>query len=441
MCMRFKPNTFSVRYSQASPTPSFSFSKPDQKDNLLYSAPRRGLQRLRFLLQLFEHVPDTPMFGPLSGRELSQGLEPQLDERSSRHQQEKAIRTPFGIEHLGGDVRVLEGIAPQVEKLREPQRHKRLLPRIYSFPALLHEMDLPVAVAERHEVTFITPIEDSRARVLLHLTPQEWNEVVSVEMDLEGLGASLVAFLNFLDNIRLARRCQQRWQHVLVREDVVRDCARLDDARPPDGARHAPSALPVRVLLPAKRRGSAIGPTQFLSAVVGRVHHNGVLSDPQLVEFGEELSDVTVVLDHAVGINAQSSLALGLLLQVPESVHPGRIPPAEEGLAGLVLALDEVQGSSGNLSIDGLHALPGQRAGIFDLLRTVRLRPGVQDAARPKSLLEFGILWVVRILRLLLCVQMVEVAKELVETMNGWQELVPVAKMIFAELASRITQG
>src|SRR6516225_5340476 len=36
---------------------------------------------------------------------------------------------------------------------------------------------------------------------------------------------------------------------------------------------------------------------------------------------------------------------------------------------------------------------------------------------------------------------MVEVAKELVETMNSRQELVPVAKMILAELTSRVTQG
>ena len=31
----------------------------------------------------------------------------------------------------------------------------------------------------------------------------------------------LVAFLNFLDDIRLARRCQQGWRHVVVREDVI----------------------------------------------------------------------------------------------------------------------------------------------------------------------------------------------------------------------------
>jgi hypothetical protein len=62
----------------------------------------------------------------------------------------------------------------------------------------------------------------------------------------------------------------------------------------------------------------------------------------------------------------------------------------------------------------------------------------VQDAAWSKSLLEFGILGVVRVLRLLLCVQVVEVTKELVETMNSRQELVPVAKMILAELAGGI---
>src|SRR5580704_11532449 len=201
------------------------------------------------------------MFGPLSWWELSQALEPLLDQRSGRQQQEKAIRAPFAIEHLRGDVRVLEGIAPEVEKLRQPQGHERLLPRQNSFPALLHEMDLPVAVAERHQVTFVTPVEDSRARILLHLARQERNEVVPVEMDLEGLGTGMVAFLNFLDNIRLARRCQQGWQHVVVREDFVGDCARLDDARPSDGAGNAPSTFPVRVLLAAKRRGSAIGPT------------------------------------------------------------------------------------------------------------------------------------------------------------------------------------
>ena len=96
---------------------------------LLHPAARRGFQRLCSLLELFEHVPDTPMLGPLSRREFSQALKPLLDQRSGRQQQKKAIPAPFGIEHLGGDVRVLEGIAPEVEKFRQPQRHERLLPR------------------------------------------------------------------------------------------------------------------------------------------------------------------------------------------------------------------------------------------------------------------------------------------------------------------------
>jgi hypothetical protein len=84
-----------------------------------------------------------------------------------------------------------------------------------------------------------------------------------------------------------------------------------------------------------------------------------------------------------------------------------------------VLALDELKGSSGNLFIDGLHALPGQWTGIFDLLRAVGFRQGAQDAAWPKPLLKFGILGVVRVLGLPLCVQMIKIAKEFIETVNS----------------------
>jgi hypothetical protein len=54
----------------------------------------------------------------------------------------------------------------------------------------------------------------------------------------------LVAFLNFLDDIRLARRCQQGWQHVVVREDVVGET--VPGLMTPghlmaDGTRQAPS--------------------------------------------------------------------------------------------------------------------------------------------------------------------------------------------------------
>jgi hypothetical protein len=170
-------------------------------------------------------------------------------------------------------------------------------------------------------------------------------------------------------------------------------------------------------------------------------HIDGVVGDSQFVEFGENPSHVPVVLDHAVRIDAQSSLAFGLLLQVGEDVHSRRVPPAEERLAGLMLALNEVECGGAELFVDGLHALPGQRTGILDRLSPVRLRPGAQNSSGSEPLLEFGILRVVGILGLLLGVEMVKVAEELIEAVHSRQEFVPVAKMVLAELAANITQG
>jgi hypothetical protein len=48
------------------------------------------------------------------------------------------------------------------------------------------------------------------------------------------------------------------------------------------------------------------------------------------------------------------------------------------------------------------------------------------------------LLRVVRVLRVLLGVQVVEVAEELVEAVDGRQELVPVAEVILAELPRRV---
>ena len=52
---------------------------------------------------------------------------------------------------------------------------------------------------------------------------------------------------------------------------------------------------------------------------------------------------MTVVLDHAVGIDAESGLPLGLLFQVREDVHPRRVPPDEERLVVLDRLVDELE--------------------------------------------------------------------------------------------------
>src|SRR5215218_9661424 len=63
------------------------------------------------------------------------------------------------------------------------------------------------------------------------------------------------------------------------------------------GTRNAPS---VRVLLAAERRHRAVRPRVHVRPVVGAVHHDRVLGDPELVEQVEEQADVPVVVEHRV---------------------------------------------------------------------------------------------------------------------------------------------
>src|SRR5277367_295866 len=63
----------------------------------------------------------------------------------------------------------------------------------------------------------------------------------------------------------------------------------------------------------------------------------------------------------------------------------------------------------------------------------------MQHAPRAEFLLEFRVLRIIWVLRLLLGVQMIEVPEELIEAMRRRQELVAIAKMIFAELPADIT--
>ena len=94
-----------------------------------------------------------------------------------------------------------------------------------------------------------------------------------------------------------------------------------------------------------------------------------------------------------------------------------------------------------------------QRPGVLDplladapptrvLLRVVLVRrPAAEHAARAEALaelLEAVLRRIVRVLRILLGVQVVEVAEELVEPVDGRQELVLVTEMVLAELPGRV---
>ena len=82
-----------------------------------------------------------------------------------------------------------------------------------------------------------------------------------------------------------------------------------------------------------ERRDAAVRPGHGLGAVVGGVDDDRVVGDAEVVELLEHRADHVVVLDHAVGIEADAGLAVGLLLQVRPDVHARGVEPHEERLA------------------------------------------------------------------------------------------------------------
>ena len=113
-------------------------------------------------------------------------------------------------------------------------------------------------------------------------------------------------------------------------------------------------------------------------------------------------------------------------------------------------AVDEVERGFEEFLVDRLHALLGQRPGVLAFLlapraeaRVLAGRLGVgrhafQDAARAELRLELWVLRIVRVLRLFLGIEVVEIAEELVEAVHGRQKLVAVAEVVLAELAGHV---
>ena len=102
--------------------------------------------------------------------------------------------------------------------------------------------------------------------------------------------------------------------------------------------------------------------------------------------------------------------------------------------------VDETQRVVRDLVVDRFHPLLRQRPRVLDLLSAPAVRPGMQHAPRAKELLELRILGIVRVLRFLFGVQMIQVAEKFVEPVQGRQKLVPVSEMILAELTRHVTQ-
>jgi len=161
-----------------------------------------------------------------------------------------------------------------------------------------------------------------------------------------------------------------------------------------------------------------------------------VVGNAELVELVEHGADVLVMIDHGIVVGAlpASGLAQALRLHMGTEVHVSEVHPGEERLTGLVLLLDERCRPGGHVVIDGLHALLGERAGVLD----TPVGPAVDHTLRSELLPELGILRIVRQLRLLFGVQVIEVAVELVEAVHGRQHLGPVAQVVLSKLTRGI---
>src|SRR5208282_6528371 len=91
--------------------------------------------------------------------------------------------------------------------------------------------------------------------------------------------------------------------------------------RPAHHCGDAIATLPVGVFLAAEDRGAAVGPAHRLGAIVRGIDDDCVVGDTEIVELLQQLTDLTVVLHHAIGINAETGFALGLLLEIGPDVH------------------------------------------------------------------------------------------------------------------------
>src|SRR6266498_34665 len=140
------------------------------------------------------------------------------------------------------------------------------------------------------------------------------------------------------------------------------------------------------------------------------------------------------MLQHTVGINTQTSLAFPLRREVRPDVHAGGIPPDKEWLVLLLGFFHEAEGFLGELVVYGSHPLDVERAGQLDLLRTVRVCPGMKHTARRIFFPHLRVFEIVWVLRLLLSVKVVKRTIELAEAVRCGQMFIAIAEVVLSEL-------
>ena len=121
-------------------------------------------------------------------------------------------------------------------------------------------------------------------------------------------------------------------------------------------------------------------------------------------------------------------------------MHARGVVPDEKRFVCLDRVVDETLGFDQDFSIQRPLAFTSEGAFVFDLLRAVRIRPRVNDAALREELRDLGCFRKIILLRVLAGVEVIENAKELIKTVRGGQVLIAVAQVILAKLAGGVAE-
>src|SRR5262249_15913749 len=117
-----------------------------------------------------------------------------------------------------------------------------------------------------------------------------------------------------------------------------------------------------------------------------------------------------------------------------------------------VRTIDEVERGIKKLLVDILHALLCQRTGVFAVLLAPFAEARVfawglgdgsgaaEHSTRTELQPELKILRIVGVLGLVFGIEVIKIAKELIEAMHGWEKLVGVAEMVLTELSGHVAQ-
>src|SRR3990172_11959023 len=187
--------------------------------------------------QRFHHAVEVEGARLLARRKFTEALQPPSDVGTGGRGHEHALGPPLTVAH-GFILGALEGIAAQGSQHGRAAVLAWLRPDVRSLGVLFQEGGLPILVAHGGDASVVGPLKEILSWPL-GLTLECGHEVVAVEVDLEGLVADSLALQQFVLQVGLAGRREERLAHVFVRADLVVDGAPLDYAPPPDRGRYA----------------------------------------------------------------------------------------------------------------------------------------------------------------------------------------------------------